>query len=176
MHIMLDLETLSSSSNAAIIAIGAVRFDMTNMQIELDNTFYRTISPKSAQQSGGEIDGNSVLWWFMQPEEARAEFIGDSNASIESALNDFSKWVRETPCEGIWAHGSYFDNVVLSNAYLRLKRTPPWDFFELNRCYSTVAYMHPEIPFVKEGIEHHALHDAISQAKHLCEILKNKGD
>lgn len=46
MHVMLDLETVSSNSNAAILLIGACAFDL-NAGVIHDKTFYCAASSTS---------------------------------------------------------------------------------------------------------------------------------
>jgi hypothetical protein len=58
-NVMLDLETLSRFPNAAIVAIGAVRFSVTTN--ELKNAFYCTIDLRSSQNFGGHIEADTVL-------------------------------------------------------------------------------------------------------------------
>jgi len=173
--VMVDLETMSSSSTAAIVAIGAVRMDLKNKTVfntEPGGTFYRTVSLKSSQKFGGTIDGDTVLWWMKQSEHARAALTSDNNVSIDSALNDFAAWLREKPLEGIWGCGSDFDNVILTTAYHRLGRMQPWSYHQ-NRCYRTVreAANPKGIKIERAGTYHNALDDAINQANHLCKIL-----
>jgi hypothetical protein len=170
-QIMLDLETFSTASDAAIVAIGAVRFDIKNLIVHKTDNFYCTITAKSSQKAGGRIDGDTVTWWLQQSESARKELTGDTNILIDAALNNFSNWVRQKPCDGMWGNGSDYDNVVLGNAYLRSNKTQPWPY-RINRCYRTIKSFAPDLPVVREGTFHNALHDAITQATHLCKIIE----
>lgn len=170
MHIMLDLETLSSANDAVIIAIGAMRFNINNF--EETDTFYRVVNAKSAQRGGGRVDGDTVMWWMGQSEEARKAICGDDSVLIDTALIEFSKWVREKTLEGMWGNGADFDNVVLRTAYERLNKTAPWSHRE-NRCYRTMRSLAPDIKRIEPKIPHHALHDAVAQAEHLSRIWKH---
>lgn len=164
---MLDLETLSTANNAAIVAIGGVRFNPSEGTLDKENAFYCTVNSKSAQQAGGVIDAETVMWWMQQSDEARQAISGDDNIRIEVALKSFSEWVREKPLEGLWGNGANFDNVILESAYHRSGWTPPWSYKQ-NRCYRTLAALFPEIERAKNS--HHALQDAKNQAEHLCKI------
>lgn len=175
-HIVLDLETMSTASDAAIVALGAVRISPTT-DVQILDTFYTTINLKSSQRAGGKLDADTVMWWLSQPEEARKFLIGDDSILIESALSQFSNWVREQPLEGMWGNGSDFDNVVLANSYYRLGKTPPWTYKE-NRCYRTMSAVFPNLTrgnFILAGeVKHNALHDALAQGRHLCAMLKHE--
>lgn len=171
-EIMTDLETLSLSNNAAIISIGAVRFDLSTGL--LGETFYRVISLKSAQRAGGEIDADTVMWWLQQSQEAQKALTTGDSVLIDVGLKDFSDFVRRAPINGIWGNGAGFDNVVLENAYRRKQWTPPWLFHE-NRCYRTIAALFPHIKreqFRETGVHHNALSDAMTQARHICAIWR----
>lgn len=173
-HVMLDLETMGQGKDAAIISIGAVRFNPKEDNFQ--DQFYKTVNLKSAQRAGGKIDAETVLFWMKQNDEARGILCGDDSVLIDTALNEFSTWLREKPLEGLWGNGSDFDNVILEGAYLRLAKTPPWSY-KVNRCYRTMTNMYPftqHDPF--KGIKHNALDDAVHQAKQLCRIWKNLTD
>lgn len=172
MHIMLDLETMSLAKDAAIISIGAVKFD-PNAGV-LGDTFYKVVSLKSAQRAGGHIDAETVLWWMQQSDQARKALTGDDSVLTETALIEFAMWVRSTPLEAMWGNGSDFDNVVLENTYTRLNKTTPWSY-KVNRCYRTLSALCPNIKREQLGTHHNALDDAISQAKHLCVLWKELG-
>ena len=171
-HIMVDLETMGLLTDAAIVSIGAVRFNP--VEGTLGSTFYKVVNLKSAVRGGGKIYPETVIWWMQQSKEAREALTGDDSVLIETALKEFADWVREETLEGgIWGNGAAFDNVVLEGAYLRLGKMVPWSYKE-NRCYRTVAAMYPEIEREQLGTHHNALDDAISQAKHLCKIWPRK--
>lgn len=167
---MLDLETMSTSKDAAIVSIGAVRFN--KLTGELGEAFYQLVNLKSAQRAGGRIDGDTVIWWLSQREEARKALIGDESVLIETALKQFSEWMRKYPVGELWANGPDFDNTILEAAYNRLGWTPPWSY-KINRCYRTIAAQHPEVSriIIQGEVEHNALADALIQARHLCAIF-----
>lgn len=178
--IMLDLETMGNGSNAAIIAIGAVKFDTVSRTV-IDNpahngTFYRVVCLESSAKSGGKMDSSTVLWWLEQSPEARAAIGIKKAPKIEEVLNDFAAWINNTSCTGVWGNGSDFDNVILGNAYSRSGIKQPWTHSK-NRCYRTMKNI-PKARTIKlqrKGTHHHALDDAISQAQHLCDIMRELG-
>ena len=63
-HVMLDLETLGTSSNAAIIVVGAIFFDPKTGKTGVP--FYQIV--KGPQDNNGIIDADTVLWWMAQAE------------------------------------------------------------------------------------------------------------
>jgi len=170
-HIMLDLETMSTSSNAAIVAIGAVEFDGN----KLGEEFYARVSLDSSMQLGGEVSASTILWWTQQDEAARAEF-REAKSHIRHALEDFEAFlhgVRDQDEVAMWGNGAAFDNVILANAYRRAGWNVPWAFWN-DRCYRTLkAAYSVELP-PREGTHHHALSDAKYQAQ-CANILIKQG-
>jgi hypothetical protein len=160
-HVMLDLETLGTGSNAAILSIGAVVFDpFTKEWPENPATFYRPVDLFTSMNAGGQIDASTIAWWMQQSDQARADAFaqpeGAGRGAIQEVINDFADWlgfvsfadkVAPDPMpdnftlEGdeisIWGNGVGFDNVILANAYRRFGLPVPWNFHK-DRCYRTV--------------------------------------
>lgn len=170
MKVMLDLETMGNGSNAAIIAIGAVGFDDDNV-IE---RFYVEVNLQSSMESGGWLDGSTVMWWMKQSDEARAAFKDNDNApKLMEALSMFNEWLVKIGVGEMWGNGAMFDNTILGNSYKRCGLTIPWKFWN-DMCYRTVKGMNKHIKLERVGTYHNAVDDAESQALHLINILKSK--
>ena len=168
MEIMLDLETMGNGSNSAIIAIGAVAFDINGVS----SKFYHQVNLQSSIDAGMEMDASTVLWWLKQSELARGAFKDNENAlNIANALIEFSMFCELSKVCGMWGNGAAFDNVLLSNAYRKLEMNQPWKFWN-DRCYRTVKNIYQDVEFVRAGTHHNAVDDAESQALHLIEICK----
>lgn len=172
-NIMLDLETMSKGPDAAIIAIGAVCFDLEAG--ETGPCYYNRVSLAEAVECGGTIDADTVLWWLKQDDDARHEITRDDvpELTIFSALYSFNSWVREYAEDNVavWGNGASFDNVILRSAYQRLHSQTPWEWWN-DRCYRTMKAMHRNISIERTGTKHIAITDAINQARHLIEILR----
>lgn len=170
-HVMIDLETLDTAATAAIVAIGAVFFDPDHN--ELGDTFYRAIDVSSVLGHGFSVSGDTLKWWLQQSDEARQVFAnGNEIGTVLDELAVFLESQGKTESVKVWGNGAAFDNVILANAFSATKRTTPWRFWN-DRCYRSFKALHPEVPFVREGTHHNALDDAISQAKHLCQIFES---
>lgn len=169
-HIMLDLETMGTGPNAAITAIGAVKFDPDKSEIV--DTFYFKVNLESSVRHGGVIDASTVIWWLGQNEEARAEMQKEGRHLIDG-LYELKGQIGSDA--RIWGNGAAFDNVILRSAYERAQIIAPWDFWN-DRCYRTVKAMFKQTPTVeKPTVAHNALADAEAQAKHLMLIAKTHG-
>ncbi len=161
-NVMLDIETMGKTSQAAIIAIGAVKFGHT-----VTGRFYKIVNLQSSLDAGLEVDGDTILWWLKQDKEAQQEFLSTA-ASIVDVLSAFTFWVGKNPV--VWGNGATFDNVILTNAYKKCGMKRPWDY-RSDRCYRTVRSMYPGVESVRDGIYHKAVDDAENQARTLINIF-----
>lgn len=169
MDIMLDLETMGTGPNAAIVAIGAVEFDAAAAR--LGRSFYNVVDLETAVADGGVIEAGTVKWWLRQSDAARWD-IADGGRPLRQVLTEFSAWLSDIDADSVnvWGHGAAFDNVILAQAYRRAGFPVPWLPWG-NRCYRTVKAMHPDVKMERAGTRHNALADAVSQARHLMKIL-----
>lgn len=168
-HIMIDLETMGTDADAAIVAIGAVAFGENGV---FGEPFYARVSLQSAIENGGTVTASTINWWIQQSEQAREE-ITQPGREIGHALDDFTTWIDalcfgDSPA-GVWGNGAAFDNVILRTAFERSNRTPPWKFWA-DRCFRTLRAMRPDVPMGRQGVHHNALDDAITQATHVVAL------
>lgn len=122
-HVMLDLETMSTAPNAAIVQIGAAIFDPAGDGITEE--FERTIALQSSVMAGGHIDPKTVAWWRDRPFPTRLS-IERSAEPLHVALFLFSVWLPKDA--RIWANGAAFDPPVLESAYRGCGVELPWHY------------------------------------------------
>lgn len=164
--VMHDIETMSTAKNAAIVSIGAVKFDGTNIV----STFYANIDPLSCKQFGLHFDPDTIEWWKRQKPEAY-EALKHNRVSLPDALNSYSEWYG-TKSMWTFGNGAEFDNVIIENAYKVIGMTAPWKYWD-SMCYRTIVNLfNAKISKeVREGVHHNALDDATSQANNLMRIF-----
>lgn len=165
-HVMLDLETMGNGANAAIVAIGAVRFD----ENEVCDKFYKIIDLQSSIDAGLEVNASTVYWWLGQEEQPRQDLCSEIKANLSDTLLAFADWLGHRP--SIWGNGAAFDNVILSNAYKKIGLKQPWHFAS-DRCFRTIKSLYPQIKLDRKGTYHRAVDDAETQALHLIKIMKH---
>jgi len=167
-HIMLDLETMATTPNAAIIAIGAVSFMPETMAIM--DRFHEIVSLESCLKNGLEVNGDTVMWWMRQSMDAKDQYKRDG-WSLKECLERFSRWMESYSDSWVWGNGASFDNVILANAYKKTGIPLPWEWWN-DRCYRTVAALNHSVKMNRIGTLHNAIDDAESQAIHLMKIFK----
>jgi len=166
-NIMLDLETMGTSSDSAIVSIGAVVFDQ---DLGIIDRFYKTINLQSCLDRGFIVDGGTITWWLNQSEEARKE-LKNSKTTIKDALKAFQDWLPKGHIQ-IWGNGADFDNVILQNAFKKFKVDNPWPYYA-NRCFRTFKYSFPTIEGIKQvGVSHKSVDDAEFQANYLIALVE----
>lgn len=169
LHLMVDLETVSTEDNAGIISMAAVPFAFP-IHIE---PFYMLIDFTSLEPKGFHLSQSTLDWWQKQPATTRTEaFSGVEDVAI--VLAKFKDWVdsiSDNTRLHIWGNGATFDNVILRNALDRVGVPVPWRYTE-DRCYRTLKNLFPSVkapPLV--GEKHNALYDATFQAAHAQQIF-----
>lgn len=163
-HIMLDLETLDTATSAAILSIGAVKFD-PNTESAIGEKFYLAVDVQSNIDAGRTVSGDTLNWWMGQDDSARAVFKDSQRVLLPEALEAFAGFF-DRPDYQVWGNGSDFDNAIVIHAFKQQGWKLPWKFFN-NRCYRTLKNL-PGVPKMApfEG-KHNALLDAWAQALHL---------
>ena len=164
-HVMVDIETMGNTSNAAILSIGAVYFEIDG----IGDTFYKKVSLESSVDAGLQMDPETVLWWLQQNEAARANF-QTPGGLLPVVLKQFTEFLK--PDVFIWGNGSDFDNVILENAYEKVNQKCPWNYYQ-NRCFRTLKSLHPNIQIPENKIKHDALQDALWQANYAMRVINS---
>jgi 3' exoribonuclease, RNase T-like len=162
---MIDIETLSVSTNATILTIAAQSFDPLG-EGHFDKHYYARISLES--QEDRHIDDETVEWWSTQPPESVEEALGDGNRiDLSTALSELADvlWLSKR----VWFNGPCFDAKILEHAYQSYGKSTPWAYYEV-RDARTVYGLHPTL--VKTPPSHHALEDCRRQIDLLQRTLK----
>lgn len=175
-RVMLDLETLSSESHAAIAAIGAVEFNT----IGLGREFYMELELDGQQEHfGRHVSASTFAWWTQQSDEARKLFAeGRTKFKVVHALVMFGSYLAEVTHGKdkveVWGNGADFDNVILGNLYAAAEVTRPWSYSN-NRCFRTlknIVDLGPGEGYPRLGTHHNALDDAKYQALYAGAYLR----
>ena len=166
MHLMLDLETLSTSPNTAVLSLGAVVFD--------EKTIHRTehITFDVQEQLDvykRHVSVKTVAWWIDQSVAAKAVFAPRDPMSLRGGLRLLDTLLTAQDWEKVqvWSNGASFDLPILHTMYEAVHNDAPWRFYN-ERCYRTMEELYRDVPKpAREGVEHNAVDDAVYQARHL---------
>ena len=176
-HLMIDLETMGTNTNAPIVVIGAVFFDPQTG--EIGPVFYIVISLTDAMNTGAVPDGGTIEWWLKQSSEARAAIL-TGQVKLKDSLSRFREFINEYSDEKfvqVWGNGATFDNAILRTSYERLDIPCPWRYHN-DRDVRTIVELGKTIDFDArtvipfEGVRHNALDDARHQAKYVTATIQ----
>lgn len=166
---MIDLETMGIRPSSAIVSVGIVHFDQT----QIIDKFYTNCSLADSMAHGLTTDQSTIDWWAGQPENIRAAWQRDDAPPLQvamKAVQDFMFGYAKAGEICPWGNGVDFDMVVLKSSFLALQCDEPWKFYN-QYCFRTIKNMFVVTPPARTGA-HNALADAEYQAAHLLHILK----
>lgn len=169
--LMIDLETLSTRNDAAILSIGACLFDIETG--EIGPTFHRHIELDDSPLRG-HISADTFKWWLKQDDAARQAIANPSDAfRLGSAISDFYEFIETNTNSNIWSNGANFDIVIIRSALDRYGYSTPWKYYRerdtrtLVDIAERITGINSKKAFPFDGIKHDALYDAIHQAKYI---------
>ena len=155
MHLMVDLETLATTPDAAILTIGACKFDPRGNNIT--DQYYERIDLDSQNR---RIDENTIEWWSKQDKQIQEDAFGEGGRiKLSEAMKKLYRFGLGT--KNIWSHGSIFDVVILENVASSLQQGVTWNFWEIRDTRTLFDIANVEVQV--EG-KHNALADATAQA------------
>jgi hypothetical protein len=166
--LMVDLETFDSGSNAVIVSIGAVVFNLEGNDTvksvqEPERCWYSVIDASDQQKFGRTIGPSTVAWWLQQNEAAR-QALWKPSLRLEPALKLLNVFAKENEITRMWGYGATFDNVILNNA-CEAYGVRPIVSYRGNMCMRTIVSLSfVPCPVEAEGLTaHNALADAQRQ-------------
>jgi hypothetical protein len=111
--VMVDIETLGTSSNATVFQVAAIAFDIRTGE-HIDN--FNGISDIGKNETLN-VDGDTLKWWLNTNKELLTELLNNGEGSSEELLRDFHTWLLgltlETKELHLWGNGILFDNKLI---------------------------------------------------------------
>lgn len=168
-HIMIDLETMSVRRDAAIMAIGAIAFDLETGR--KGEEFYCKVDLVTCQQADMHFDADTIYWWLQQNERVREEMVRDKKPIYFSLLNLCAMVKRCQDGVQVWSNGLSFDIAILRNAFDVHRIPVPWHHTK-ERDVRTLVSLLPEVKadMAFRGLKHHPLADCRHQIEYCAEI------
>ena len=173
--VMIDLETLATSTDAAILSIGAVRFDPNGNGIGTTERerFYARVCLDSCDELNLTIHEDTIEWWAKQSDEAKNEAFGsEGRIPIQTVFDDLYKF--SWGCKAVWSNGAGFDVVICETIFKKLQKACPWKYWQVRDCRTIYDIgFDPELPKVTA---HDALEDAVAQAIGVQNVFRKLRD
>lgn len=193
-NIMIDLETLSTHTNAAIIKIAAVEFNKWTGKT--GDELLLCIDNREWARNNRHVDGDTIAWWLSQDKGAIKSLLEmNDKMTLHMALKELSAFIKahdnvfdddktRSTCLSlpdddekrrvvVWGNGATMDISILQSAYEYFDETIPWQYWAVNDV-RTIVDLKPEIKKNTqfEGIKHNPIDDCKHQIKYLCRTLK----
>jgi exodeoxyribonuclease VIII len=185
---MVDIETMGTVPNGAIVAVGAVAFDAEKVYESNDNGWwYTVISLEENEKLGRKFSASTIKWWLQQSDIARESILSPDDDELRIALNGLGNFIRTNTRgkRGVWANGVSFDLAILRHAYAQLSIPIPWHYRQ-ECCMRSIRHL---LSYVSEGcglgwrvqnneltkpeVPHRAIDDAIAQAKLVRDFIQH---
>jgi len=176
--LMIDVETLGTKPNSAILSFAFVQMDFKNNKLG----HFLEVAPiniNSCQRVGMKVDGASIDWWFSQTKENQLSLKRAKDGHqvlIKEAAQAAGEWIvtrfGDKPVR-VWGDSARFDVGLMANMFASCGFKMPWDF-KNEMCYSTLKTMHPATPteFRTGRADSEPLGTAAWQATHLLKLNK----
>lgn len=171
----IDMETLSTEHNAALLSIGAVIHDFgTGQQVD---TFYANIMPESSIAAGLDVSESTKAWWAKQGQAAQ-DVLSVDQRPLRDVLVDFAQWLAGHGVQYAIGNGPRADNQWLESACKAVGMQSPikyWGDLDMR----TLTFIGTHILGLDhwhntfKGVKHNALHDAINEAE-FCNAVFQK--
>ncbi len=170
-RVMIDLETLSTFPNAAMIAVGVVIRDGQSTHAQARSWFI------DRNRVIGHEDPATIEWWNAQDPRVRDQVFGGKQEPREvlQELNGFlqSNGISPDRTEDVrcYASPAMFDFPILRHQYQQLGIIPAWSW-RTERCLSTMMeeikdHFGIQIHDVQPELKHHPVHDCLAQFQEL---------
>jgi len=170
---MIDLETLSTRPDAAILTVGAIKFN-PHADVEPHSGRYWRLNVDEQTALGRHVDEGTLTWWNQQPAAIKDEALSDHDrTNVLIFLKELNKWA--VGIDLLWCQGPLFDYQILQNLYAQMQTPVPWNYWQI-RDSRTLFDLLPEDPRKKMQTSlHNALADCYYQAKCVQQTFKQLG-
>jgi hypothetical protein len=93
-HVMIDLETLSTRPDAVVLTLGGIKFDPYTDQAPHDPLYFR-VDVDSQTALGRHVMDDTLNWWATQPKEIAEDALGEGDRiSLEGIHTEIKPMVR----------------------------------------------------------------------------------
>jgi hypothetical protein len=165
-HVSIDIETMATSNDAAVVGLGARAFDHTGV-----GKGFEIFINQGAAARLGRVDLDTMQWWGKQ---AAYPKVFGGTVDPTTALHKLNEFLDEVNAEYVWANGPQFDLVILRNFYVAAGSKFPFHY-RAERDFRTIRHvaqmLHIDLEGCYDGTEHLPLDDATNQARVIGRVL-----
>lgn len=174
-HVMVDLETLSTEHDAAIVEITLTRF--TPKTGEVHESLKVNFDIDELLRSGFDVSKSTLIdFWLSQPEKVRNRVLTEGQRlPLEHGWALVYKFLKNIKNVKIWGKGPSFDvsKMAYTMKQVLYDQPLPWSYWN-ERCVRTInaidSVESKSIDFV--GDKHDSYYDTLHQIKQVSTIIK----
>lgn len=161
--VMLDLETLGTRPDCAIMTLGAVKFDPFDQDREPGPGIYLRMDIEEQLALGRTVDDSTIEWWAQQDARVRTEaWEGGERSSILELKQELNRFL--VGVDDIWSQGPVFDIAILEDLYRSQNWGFPWYFWQIRDSRTLFKATNYKLES-KRDQAHNALLDCVYQAE-----------
>lgn len=127
-NVMVDIETLATTTDALVLSIGAQVFTMTEEAPVFGE--HVLVVPSLVEQilAGRRIDRDTQLWWAKQSRDAAEHWVlaAMSPQPVSQALYKLAEFIKGA--DRVWARGPHFDIAILDSLHQTFGFKSPWGY------------------------------------------------
>lgn len=164
---MLDIETFSSSHDAAIVQISAIDF-YVGEDFKIESQFTANIEQTSNQKLNRHYSNETLDWWAERPIEVKKSLMTNQR-SIDVVMQEFNEWL--SPKSLIWCQGMSFDLPIIKSTLAALNIEIPWKYWNERDSRTLFKCLDVDMQAYRSSECHNSLVDVIDQARMLNHLL-----
>ena len=180
--IMVDLETLGTSTDATVFQVGAIAFDIETG--EIIDTFNKVCNIEFEDL---KVDGSTLQWWLKTNKELLHDLLNNQHSCTEKSMwQDFNRFLhlQQSKCFDLclWGNGISFDVAMVKHNLMQncgnyfIKYNKERDVRTILDLATTKLGM-SERDFKNRSkldteIEHDALDDCKYQIRYVCDAYR----
>lgn len=167
--IMIDWETMGTGPRAAVVQLGAVRFNSISGEI-CPRTFLMDVDLVSSINAGAYADHGTQDWWRERGGFKPSGSLTNPPRDVRTVIGNFYVWANRP--KRVWAQGPSFDVAIMEYHCHCLRVDVPWDYHaarDTRTVYDLARQMGWEKP--AEEVAHQALEDCQAQVRTLMSAL-----
>lgn len=177
-HLMVDIECLSTRRNAVVTNVGLLRFNPHTQITQRETNVYLEL--ESQGEHGRVVSPETINFWLKQDREAQKQITSTHRVKMDEffdIFNDYTSGISK-----IWAKSTNFDLEILKSLHDSFDKKWPVRYSK----YTDVRSIYwlnkklksPDIEMDEERVSHDALSDCqiqVIEIYKLFNLINNKG-
>lgn len=176
-HIMVDIETLGTGSDAPIFQIAMASFDINTGKIYDSIDLILDVNDVNL-----DVEGGTLLWWLNTNKELLTSLLNDGDLDEEEMYYEVIKWLEiqsdtiDMRDLTLWGNGIIFDNVKIKDKIESLGGVYPINY-KNDRDVRTILALATSLGYseeeIRESIESEGgqKHDAIDDVHYQIKLV-----